>query len=115
MPGGRGGAGPDPGLAAVRVVRAGEVVQVTRVAGIQFASRPFLARVIRVRDDLVTYDGWCWLDVYQLDGRGGGNTSGSHVSASGLAALPLVGMRPAGGRARINTRAAHDQSTRRKR
>ncbi|MBB5829831.1 hypothetical protein [Micromonospora carbonacea] len=26
--------------------------------------------MIRVRDDLTTYDGWCWLDVYQLDARG---------------------------------------------
>ncbi|MFG1845759.1 hypothetical protein [Micromonospora carbonacea] len=26
--------------------------------------------MIRVRDDLTTCDGWCWVDVYQLDARG---------------------------------------------
>ncbi len=42
----------------------------TGAASVQFVSRPVVARVIRVRDDLITYDGWCWLDVYQLDARG---------------------------------------------
>ncbi|MGC4808318.1 hypothetical protein ACLQ2V_25170 [Micromonospora sp. DT233] len=51
-------------------IRAGDVVEVTRAASVQFVSRPFVARVIRVRDDLVTYHGWCWLDVYQLDAKG---------------------------------------------
>ncbi|MFF3857079.1 hypothetical protein [Micromonospora sp. NPDC002575] len=51
-------------------VRAGDGVHVTRAASVQFVSRPIVARVIRVRDDLITYDGWCWLDVYQLDARG---------------------------------------------
>ncbi|WFE37576.1 hypothetical protein [Micromonospora sp. WMMD998] len=51
-------------------VRAGDVVYVTRAASVQFVSRPIMARVIRVRDDLTTYDGWCWLDVYQLDVKG---------------------------------------------
>ncbi|MER7268759.1 hypothetical protein ABT344_10680 [Micromonospora carbonacea] len=51
-------------------VRAGDVVHVTGAASVQFVSRPIVARVIRVRDDLVTYHGWCWIDVYQLDARG---------------------------------------------
>ncbi|MGC4885933.1 hypothetical protein [Micromonospora sp. DT227] len=42
----------------------------TGTASFQFVSRSIMARVIRVREDLVTYDGWCWLDVYQLDARG---------------------------------------------
>ncbi|WP_207892702.1 hypothetical protein [Micromonospora sp. MW-13] len=51
-------------------IRAGDVVQVTRAASVQFISRPIIARVIRVRDDLITYHGWRWLDVYQLDAEG---------------------------------------------
>ncbi|WP_432956021.1 hypothetical protein [Micromonospora haikouensis] len=42
----------------------------TVAASVQFVSRPIVARVIRVRDDPITYDGWCWLDVYQLDAKG---------------------------------------------
>ncbi|WP_434742206.1 hypothetical protein [Micromonospora sp. SH-82] len=61
-------------MAAVRIVtadlRAGDVVAVTRAASVQFLRRPFVARVIRVRTELLTYHGWCWLDVYQLDERG---------------------------------------------
>ncbi|GIJ28817.1 hypothetical protein Vqi01_39790 [Micromonospora qiuiae] len=48
----------------------GDLVWVTRAASVQFARRPFVARVIRVRDDLITYHGWCWLDVYQLNQKG---------------------------------------------
>ncbi|WP_229399092.1 hypothetical protein [Micromonospora okii] len=51
-------------------IRAGDVVRVTRAASVQFITRPIVARVIRVRDDLLTYQGWCWLDVYQLDAKG---------------------------------------------
>jgi hypothetical protein len=49
-------------------LRAGELVEVTREASVQFV-RPFLFRVIRVLD-LVTYDGWVWLDGYQLNAKG---------------------------------------------
>ncbi|MEU7615385.1 hypothetical protein AB0M91_19310 [Micromonospora rifamycinica] len=48
--------------------KAGDLVYVTRAASVQFI-RPIWCRVIRVRD-WITYDGWCWLDVYQLDARG---------------------------------------------
>jgi hypothetical protein len=41
---------------------------VTREASVQFAS-PILFRVIRVHD-WPTYDGWVWLDGYQLDAAG---------------------------------------------
>nr|WP_256095855.1 hypothetical protein [Micromonospora carbonacea] len=52
-----------------------------------------VARVIRVRDDLVTYDGWCWLDVYQLDARGGEYvTTVTHLAAG--AAAPSFSVRP---------------------
>ncbi|MFY1587880.1 hypothetical protein ACN267_25630 [Micromonospora sp. WMMD734] len=47
---------------------AGDLVYVTRAASVQFV-KPIWCRVIRVLD-WITYDGWCWLDVYQLDARG---------------------------------------------
>ncbi|MFF0232002.1 hypothetical protein [Micromonospora sp. NPDC005254] len=48
-------------------VRAGDLFQVTRAARIQF-SRPILFRVIRVLD-WPTYDGWVWLDGYEVGPR----------------------------------------------
>ncbi|MEU8052377.1 hypothetical protein [Micromonospora haikouensis] len=48
--------------------KAGDLVQVTRAASVQFVE-PIRCRVVRVLD-WITYDGWVWLDVYQLDGRG---------------------------------------------
>lgn len=48
--------------------RAGDVVHVTRAASVQFV-RPILFRVIRVLD-WVTYDGWAWVEGYELDPKG---------------------------------------------
>ncbi|HEY2792045.1 MAG TPA: hypothetical protein VGJ28_06815 [Micromonosporaceae bacterium] len=53
------------------VPRSGEVIRVTRAASVQFAA-PMLFRVIRVHD-WSTYDGWAWLDGYEL------NTSGDAI------------------------------------
>jgi hypothetical protein len=62
----------NPHREGVRLVpRSGEVIRVTRAASVQFAS-PMLFRVIRVHD-WSTYDGWAWLDGYEL------NTSGDAV------------------------------------
>ncbi|MGX4652431.1 hypothetical protein ACWCHM_01910 [Micromonospora sp. SCSIO 07396] len=47
---------------------AGDLIQVTRAASVQFI-KPIHFRVIRVLD-WPTYDGWVWLDGYQLDARG---------------------------------------------
>ncbi|MBW4704433.1 MULTISPECIES: hypothetical protein [unclassified Micromonospora] len=47
---------------------AGDLIQVTRAASVQFV-KPIRCRVIRMLD-WITYDGWCWLDVYQLDDKG---------------------------------------------
>jgi hypothetical protein len=61
-----------PHREGVRLVpRSGEVIRVTRAASVQFAA-PMLFRVIRVHD-WSTYDGWAWLDGYEL------NTSGDAV------------------------------------
>ena len=58
-----------PHREGVRLVpRSGEVIRVTREASVQFAS-PLLFRVIRVHD-WSTYDGWAWLDGYELNSIG---------------------------------------------
>jgi hypothetical protein len=48
--------------------KAGDILHVTRDASVQFAT-PIFFRVIRVHDWL-TYDGWLWLDGYQLNAAG---------------------------------------------
>lgn len=48
--------------------RSGDVLRVTREASVQFVE-PMLFRVIRVHD-WPTYDGWVWLDGYQLNSAG---------------------------------------------
>ncbi|MFI5832278.1 hypothetical protein ACIA5A_01190 [Micromonospora sp. NPDC051300] len=49
-------------------MRCGALLLIGRAASVQFV-RPFHFRVIRVLD-WTTYDGWTWLDGYQLDARG---------------------------------------------
>jgi hypothetical protein len=48
--------------------RSGDVLCVTKTASVQFVE-PIMFRVIRVHD-WQTYDGWAWLDGYQLDSGG---------------------------------------------
>jgi hypothetical protein len=48
--------------------RSGDVLHVTRAASVQFTT-PILFRVIRALDR-PTYDGWVWLDGYQLNSAG---------------------------------------------
>ncbi|MEU7982955.1 hypothetical protein AB0B63_31045 [Micromonospora sp. NPDC049081] len=50
-------------------VGAGDLLHLTREASVQF-SRPITVRVIRVLTDWHTYDGWVWIDAYQLDAVG---------------------------------------------
>jgi hypothetical protein len=56
----------DPGGAVTP--KAGDILHVTRDASVQFAT-PIYFRVIRVHD-WPTYDGWLWLDGYQLNAAG---------------------------------------------
>lgn len=49
--------------------RSGDVLHVTREASVQFTAAPIYFRVIRV-PDWPTYDGWVWLDGYQLNSSG---------------------------------------------
>ncbi|MFC7547258.1 hypothetical protein [Plantactinospora sp. GCM10030261] len=48
--------------------RSGDVLKVTREASVQFTV-PIFFRVIRVHD-WPTYDGWVWLDGYELNTAG---------------------------------------------
>lgn len=48
--------------------RSGDVLRVTSAASVQF-TEPMMFRVIRVHD-WRTYDGWAWLDGYQLNAVG---------------------------------------------
>jgi hypothetical protein len=48
--------------------RSGDVIHVTKAASVQFMS-PMLFRVIRVHD-WPTYEGWVWLDGYELNATG---------------------------------------------
>jgi hypothetical protein len=55
-------------VAAVTTPRAGDLLYVTRSASVQFIN-PIFFRVIRMLG-WPTYDGWLWLDGYQLNIKG---------------------------------------------
>ncbi len=89
--------------------RSGDVLRVTRAASVQFAS-PMLFRVIRVHD-WTTYDGWAWLDGYELNTAGDAVERRSiFVRVDGLqraqAGPPPNRFRTAGTRHQVVTRAA---------
>ncbi|MDM4721687.1 hypothetical protein QTQ03_19595 [Micromonospora sp. WMMA1363] len=68
--------------------RSGDVVFIGRAANVQFAGdRSFPFHVIRVHD-WQTYDGWKWLDGYQLNQRGEAVERRSVL-------VQLAGLRPA--------------------
>ncbi|WP_319460630.1 hypothetical protein [Micromonospora sp. RTP1Z1] len=63
--------------------RSGDVLHVTRAASVQFL-RPIMFRVIRVLD-WPTYDGWLWLDGYELNAAGDAvNRRSIFVQSAGL-------------------------------
>ncbi|WP_200208257.1 hypothetical protein [Micromonospora coerulea] len=63
--------------------RSGDVLHVTRAASVQFL-RPIMFRVIRVLD-WPTYDGWLWLDGYELNAAGDAvNRRSIFVQSEGL-------------------------------
>ncbi|MDG4761988.1 hypothetical protein [Micromonospora sp. WMMD710] len=51
-----------------RKPHSGDVLHLTRAASVQFL-RPIFVRVIRVLD-WPTYDGWLWIDGYELAANG---------------------------------------------
>ncbi|MBT8224984.1 MAG: hypothetical protein HKP61_11750 [Dactylosporangium sp.] len=66
--------------------KSGDVLRVTKAASVQFA-QPMLFRVIRVHE-WSTYDGWAWLDGYQL------NVTGDAVERRSIF-VQLRGLQPA--------------------
>lgn len=66
--------------------KSGDVLRVTRAASVQFA-QPLMFRVIRVHS-WSTYDGWAWLDGYQL------NSSGDAVERRSIF-VQVKGLQPA--------------------
>ncbi|MGC4806653.1 hypothetical protein [Micromonospora sp. DT233] len=48
---------------------AGDLLHLTSAASVQFG-KPILFRLIRVMTDRITYDGWIWIEGYQLDEKG---------------------------------------------
>ncbi|MEU7571435.1 hypothetical protein [Micromonospora sp. NPDC049240] len=89
-------------------VKAGDMLFIGRAASVQFMA-PIRFRLIR-QLDWTTYDGWVWLDGYQLDERGDAVARRSiFVKRAGLRTAPapvLVGkpgrqqIRPVGVRGR---------------
>ncbi|MEV5821309.1 hypothetical protein AB0L22_19285 [Micromonospora haikouensis] len=66
--------------------RSGDVLHVTRAASVQFL-KPIMFRVIRVLD-WPTYDGWTWLEGYELNAAGDAVSRRSiYVQAAGLRQL----------------------------
>ncbi|HEY2948343.1 MAG TPA: hypothetical protein VGJ53_08090 [Micromonosporaceae bacterium] len=73
--------------------RSGDVLHVTRAASVQFVE-PLLFRVIRVHD-WPTYDGWVWLDGYELNPAGEAVDRRSiFVQVNGLRQVGLPEARP---------------------
>ncbi len=68
-------------------IRSGDVLHVTKAASVQFVT-PILFRVIRVHD-WPTYEGWVWLDGYEL------NTAGDAVERRSIF-VQFAGLRPVG-------------------
>ncbi|MGC5285500.1 hypothetical protein [Micromonospora sp. DT231] len=50
-------------------LRAGDVILLSTAASVQFRT-PIVVRVIRELPDRHTYDGWLWLDAYELNPKG---------------------------------------------
>ncbi|WP_432050548.1 hypothetical protein [Verrucosispora sp. NA02020] len=75
-------------MADLTTLRAGDLLRVGREASVQFR-RPILFRVIRVLE-WTTYDGWIWVEGYQLDARGEAvERRAVFVQPAGLRAAPV--------------------------
>ncbi|MET7373844.1 hypothetical protein [Micromonospora arida] len=78
-------------------LKAGEVIQLTTAASVQFL-RPIFVRVIRELPERHTYDGWVWIEGYQLNAAGDAVAHRElYVMRAGvrLQSLPLKPTRPA--------------------
>ncbi|MFF0181963.1 hypothetical protein ACFYPF_22980 [Micromonospora sp. NPDC005223] len=54
---------------SARPITAGDLLRLGRAASVQFC-RPITVRVIREIEDRRTYDGWTWLEAYELNAKG---------------------------------------------
>ncbi|MGV9764874.1 hypothetical protein [Micromonospora tulbaghiae] len=52
-----------------RPIKAGDLLRLNRTASVQFC-RPVTVRVIREIEDRHTYDGWTWIEAYELNAKG---------------------------------------------
>ncbi|GAB3065441.1 hypothetical protein [Micromonospora schwarzwaldensis] len=50
-------------------IKGGDVLHLTRAASVQFV-RPIIIRVIREITDRHCYDGWTWIEAYELNAMG---------------------------------------------
>ncbi|MFI2407472.1 hypothetical protein ACH47V_23760 [Micromonospora chersina] len=50
-------------------MKAGDLLHITRAASVQFVN-PMWFRLVKVLAERHPYDGWIWLDGYQLNDRG---------------------------------------------
>ncbi|WP_436837226.1 hypothetical protein [Micromonospora matsumotoense] len=87
-------------------IRSGDVLHLSRTASVQFI-RPITVRVIRVLTDWHTYDGWVWIDAYQLNG------AGDAVRRRTLFLMPAGARRPAPQPDRATSRAVPTPPARR--
>ncbi|MGC5289240.1 hypothetical protein [Micromonospora sp. DT231] len=53
----------------IATMKAGDVVLLTTAASVQFL-RPIFVRVIRELPERHTYDGWVWIEAYELNVAG---------------------------------------------
>ncbi|MCF0094901.1 hypothetical protein [Micromonospora sp. MH99] len=60
---------PDNKPEKVGKMKAGDVIHLTTAASVQFL-RPIFVRVIRELPERHTYDGWVWIEGYQLNAAG---------------------------------------------
>ncbi|MDG4783382.1 hypothetical protein O7614_27380 [Micromonospora sp. WMMD961] len=81
-------------------VKAGDLLYVTREASVQFI-HPIRFRVIRVLD-WITYDGWVWLDGYEINKKGDAVARRSiFVMKAGLRSAPAPVTGGQSGRTRV--------------
>lgn len=57
------------GFVVIGKMKAGDVVCLTTAASVQFL-RPIFVRVIRELPEWHTYDGWVWIEGYELNAAG---------------------------------------------
>ncbi|MFG1678393.1 hypothetical protein [Micromonospora sp. NPDC049282] len=55
--------------ASTGLIKGGDVLQLTRSASVQFV-RPIIVHVIREIIDRHCYDGWTWIEAYELNAKG---------------------------------------------